>query len=224
MADYPALPKWPALLVAGEPVTADQAAEILVRTCPSYLFANDKAWLREVKSTLGIPSPGDDRETARYGSMEWEAEKFAWRALGHIGDLNHLHNNRIVSTWIGGSYGWCDWDGTIGCANYNIGKWPSVEEVRDDWAKIAAAFPYLQLRAQLMSGETCEEDAIPLIEYTVARGEVQVSEPAAQIRPPVPVPDSQIIARMVLPGGERGCTPEQLRHAVQIARVTEATP
>ena len=57
--------------------------------------------------------------------------------ISHI-ELEYLSNHRIVSSWIGGPHGWCNWEGNIGCNNYNIGKHPSCKEVYNEWIKMSA--------------------------------------------------------------------------------------
>ena len=72
------LPKWPALLVVGDRVTTDQAAEIIVRTAGYAFCTNDRAWHRQIKSVPIINdlkftalSPGGERgctiEQLKYG-------------------------------------------------------------------------------------------------------------------------------------------------------------
>lgn len=130
------LGKWPRIVVTGAPVTQEQADDIIVRTTALFpLFSNDKAWLRQVQTMFGI-DPG----------REFESGRAAARRL-HTIDLHYLENHQITSTWWGGPHGWVDWDGTVGCATWNVGKWPSADELTEDWSAIAAAFPYLDLEA-----------------------------------------------------------------------------
>lgn len=82
-----------------------------------------------------------------------------------------------MSCWIGGTHGWCDWDGTIFANSFNVGKWPTVEEVEKDWQAIAAAFPFLDLRSQLLnrgSSEAVDEGASPVVEFVVRNSRVEV--------------------------------------------------
>lgn len=142
--------KWPRLLVVGEPVTERQANEIIIRTTNwSGLFTNDKTWERGVSAVLtkfGHPGLG-------HHSTGWSDAVVAWQERIGALDLFYLNNNRIMSAWYGGPHGWCDWNGDIGCTTWNIGKWPSNLEVSEDWRAIAAAFPYLELRAQCVDDE-----------------------------------------------------------------------
>ena len=211
------LTKWPRLLVKGEPVTEQQANEILIRTCqPAYLDGNDRAWNGIVARAMGFPE-GDDYPPKAIAEdndarMAWFRERWAARdrrtaELGIIG-LEYLYNCRIASTWIGGPHGWCNWDGTIGCSTHNIGKWPSVEEVTDEWERIAAAFPYLDLTAQLVTDEGDGEIAV---EWRVQGGAAELCEPGKQIRP---VGEPSFLSVLTF-GGERGVSPQRLEVAVQ---------
>lgn len=203
---YPELPKWPGLLVVGEKVTAEQASVILVRTNLRYLFSNDKVWLREVRQIMGF-------DPDEYAKDSWRRDQNAAAALGML-DLEYLANSRIASSWIGGPHGWCDWDGTIGAASYNIGKWPSVEAVRNEWTLIAAAFSFLSLRCQILDTEIGEGGS-PVVEFTVSGGEVSVSEPGDLVTSVRDLSPAQVLAQM-LGGSERGCTAEVLRNAVAL--------
>lgn len=181
------LTKWPRLLVVGEPVTETQANEILVRTCqPAYLSSNDREFDEAVRNILGFqnewlrhgPEVGPE-ERLRQLRAVWDHNKRREEELGVI-SMEYLDNSRIASSWVGGSHGWCDWDGTIGCSTYNVGKWPTVEELTSEWAEIAQAFPYLNLRAQVVSDEG--NDTSPAAEWVVKDGWVTLlDEPAGEL-------------------------------------------
>jgi hypothetical protein len=160
---YHDLTKWPRLLVSGKTVTPAQADEILVRTCvPDYLRGNDPEWAAVVGKIMGFnlgedwpKDPEIEKDPKR--RMAWYRERWAARdarmdELGIFGG-EYLHTSRIASSYICGPHGWCDWDGRIYCDNYNIGKWPSTEEVTTEWTAIAEAFPFLDLTSQLISEE-----------------------------------------------------------------------
>lgn len=172
-----ALPKWPGLLVKGESVTKEQAEDILLRTdmhFPDFQWAgNDHNHREDLQKIVGESFEKRDGEDYKDSYERLQAFK---EKVGKI-DLSYLENDRIVSSWIGGPKGWCDWDGTIKCNNFNVGKWPSVGAVLNDWIKIAEAFPYLSLRSQLLSGVTGDEEAKPVVEFVVREGFVQIKEP-----------------------------------------------
>lgn len=202
----PDLTKWPLLLVKGEPVTEQQANEILVRTIsPWGLSVNDQDWNRTTGRILGIT-------VDKHGSHDYQSTKAVSERLGVL-DLEYLYTSRIASAWIGGPKGWCDWDGRIGCNNYNIGKWPSEESVTDDWATIAAAFPYLVLTAQLV---TDEGEGELVAEWRVQCGTVAQREPGKQIR----LMAEPSFAGFFMGGRERGVSPDRLE--VAVAQVLEA--
>ena len=161
--------KWPGMIVQGENVTEEQAAEILLRTdshLPTFKYGcNDRAFIAEVQKLFPVAKAGDDLSWSEANAQNTETYKSL--------DVYLLSNSRIMSSWIGGVHGWCDWDGRIGCNNYNIGKWPSVEDVAEEWAVIAEAFPFLDLRCQLFNGETEVE---PILMFTVKDGKVVVED------------------------------------------------
>lgn len=197
------LTKWPLLLVTGEPVTEEQANDILIRTDSWSLMTNDKSWQRQVIELTG-------HELAEHG---WGfADDRAFRREYKVLDLHYLANARIMSSWIGGPKGWCDWDGTIGTSNYNIGKWPTVEEVEEDWTAITEAFPYLDLQAQLIPEEG--EAGYAAVEWHVKDGSVEQVESTKLLRRPT---DAGFVA-LFTRGGERGVQPDRLEVALDQAR------
>jgi hypothetical protein len=228
------LPKWPAIVVVGDSVTAEQAAEIIIRT-NTYLYSNEREFVNQAKAliyglTLDDPSEYDADVKAIEKILGISAQGPGWnkiyeyreareKELGVL-DINYLSNHRICSAWIGGPHGWCDWDGTIGCHNYNIGKWPTVEEVYHEWCTIAKAFPFLELRCQLMNHEaSCEEMAEipgPVVEFRVSKGRVRMVENPCVLRK-TEFTDLDI-AGLMRPGAEIGCTLETLKDALDIVR------
>lgn len=211
--------KWPRLIVTGAPVTEQQANEILIRTCvPAYLPGNDQAWNEAVAKAMGFPA-GDDwpdrglegAERTAWFEARW-AEKDRRSAELDIIPLEYLYNSRITSSWIGGPHGWCDWDGSIGTAVYNIGKWPSTEEVTEEWAAIAAAFPFLTLDAQVIEDEG--EGAVA-DQWHVADGVAELVEPGARLA----AAEAPSLTAF-LPDWERGVGIERLRAAVAQVEAT----
>ncbi|PWI16039.1 hypothetical protein DI272_19095 [Streptomyces sp. Act143] len=206
------LTKWPRLLVTGQPVTEEQANDILIRTANLWLMhTNDREWTAIVGEVLGM-------ENGPHGFWTPDSTKAAVERLRCL-DLEWLYTSRIASSWIGGPHGWCNWDGTIGSTNYNIGKWPDVESVTEEWQQIAAAFPYLDLRAQLVTDEGSGELAA---EWTVAAGRATHREPAPGeplITEPNNLDEFDFLHRLFV-GGERGVPLPRLRAAV--AQVLES--
>lgn len=132
-------------------------------------------------------------------------------------DLYYLNNHQILSSWIGGPHGWCDWNGNINSSNYNIGKWPSVEDVYNEWVKIAEAFPFLDLRAQLYSGETSDHESEPLVEFTLKHGKVEMSIPSEPLDLPY-FDMSSMFSRFNNRHSERGCSIETFKTALDHVR------
>lgn len=215
--------KWPRLIVVPESghemVTREQANEILVRTNSPHLFSNDKVWERAVGEVLGHPHLDNRMGPEPGAAMAWiEAEREWMAGLGML-ELHYLVNSRIVSAWIGGPHGWCDWDGNLGCSTWNIGKWPEVEEVTEDWEKIAAAFPYLDLHAQCVANEGEGEVAA---QWRVTGGRAALVEPIEQFTARE-LGEADFLFRMI-GGGERGVSLERLREAAaQLKREGRAT-
>jgi hypothetical protein len=228
-----ALPKWPALIVRGEKITTDQAAEIIIRTT-DHLSCNSSEFVNACQSLIydvQIPTEKIDRYDAvtesimeKIGADEkdweslWKYKENKHKELGILEDLFYLGNERICSSWIGGPHGWCDWDGTIGCSNYNIGKWPTVQEVYEGWQLIAKAFPYLNLRCQLANHGASETDGItdprPLVEFIVKDGKVKMIIPKNYITVPEFGPFINIGDR----GSEIGCTLDQFFNALTMVK------
>jgi len=190
------LTKWPRLIVVGEPVTQEQANEILIRTQSAYLSTNDTQFAKQVTGVFGCVNVNSSF-----------LEEATTVALGILG-LEYLNNSRIVSCWIGGPHGWCDWNGHIGTSNYNIGKWPSLEEVHEEWATIAAAFPYLRLRAQLIGDEG---EGQVVAQWEIAAGMATSIE--LEPTPLAPLEPANYLS-ILAPLGERGVSLERLRRAV----------
>lgn len=225
------LPKWPALLVVGKPVTREQSMEIILRTDDLYFSSNDRSFnklLNEYFYDIEVTDEsysGENKAIAKKLNIEEKEYKLIWdykeQKNSEIKSLNlgYLQNSRIVSSWIGGAHGWCDWDGNIGTSNYNIGKWPSVEEVYNDWVQIAEAFPFLELTCQLQNGEAGDDDviAVPVIEYRIKDGKVEMFNPTELITESK-FGDEDMIRRFSDPYSERGCTIQMFKEAVDYVK------
>lgn len=183
------LPKWPALIVHGERVTKLQAAEILFRTNGLDFWSNSKRLENELRAIFGLVPESDFadipfQERLEMSRREWTAIADLEEKYGML-NLEYLRNSRIVSAFIGGPHGWVDWDGVVFTNSYNIGKWPDVTTVAAEWGQIAEAFPYLDLTAQLCSGETSEPNSRPVVEFIVKEGQVTVQPPTKTLSPTV---------------------------------------
>jgi hypothetical protein len=172
------LPKWPQMVVTGKTVTETQAKEIIRRTdrfFSGFSGGNNHKWQERIRKVFGMPDApmGYDVETYR--------KQYAWlrdfhERWGYI-DTNYVDNSWISCAFIYGAHGWMHPDGKIGFSD-NVGKWPSVEEVVDDWKKIAEAFPFLDIGVTLMSEESCiEEGKVPLVSISIKDGNVSLVDP-----------------------------------------------
>jgi len=189
------LPKWPQMIVSGVSVTPEQAKEIIRRTdnfFTSGYGGNDHEYDFGVKILLGMPvyQRNDgycrNRETARkYGiDLPVQPEKYMevieaeikWREEWGCLHTNYVRNAWVSSSFIFGPHGWCHPDGQIGYID-NVGKWPSVEEILEDWKLLAAAFPFLDIAVTLMDGEESENGKNPVVGIRVENGEAVLVEP-----------------------------------------------
>jgi hypothetical protein len=232
------LPKWPAMVVVGKDVTLNQAKEILIRTDSFYLSGNDREFELELKNymyninidkSIGVWNVEDkaiakvlgiDPEDKMSWSKTWDYKELKQKEVGYI-SLGYLNNSRIISSWVGGPHGWCNWDGKIQCGNYNIGKWPSAEDVYQEWKSIAEAFPFLELKCQLFNGEASEEfedgsSPKPVVQFNIKNGKVRVYKPKkALVQPDFA---DGFMKGIFTQGRERGCTLEDFKEAVDFCR------
>lgn len=207
------LTKWPRLLVVGDPITRQQASEVLLRTTDwltySLGYGNDGRWARVVDGmAAAYGKPARDHDAPR--PQGFGLDFAVWQEEKGILDLGYLHNEMINSSWVGGPHGWCDWDGNIGASTWNIGKWPSTEEVTSDWEDIARAFPFLNLHAQLIGDEG--EGAL-VGTWAVRGGLAALVEPVGLIAEPT----DHAPIEWWLTGSGRGVTVERLREAMEHA-------
>jgi hypothetical protein len=185
------LPKWPQMLVTGQPVTVDQAKDIIFRT--DFFFTD------ECKYSGGNCKEFNDayREAALLNKLrdscgdKWSVLSPVLQKLrAHlqcVDDLEYIHNSFGSSAFVFGAHGWCRPDGTISF-NYNVGKWPSVESIYDEWCRVATTFPYLDLHVTLMSDEWCEDVSTPLVNIRVLDGAAVLQNPDSSVHTVKPVP------------------------------------
>jgi len=139
------------MVVVGDKISPDQAAEIIFRTSDLEFTCNDNIWRKQLHTELGVLPEKDS--SGWYLTDQKKLEEIQ-KSLGIL-ELKYLHNEQIASSNIYGPYGWCSWDGTIGC-DHNIGSWPSVKNLFKEWKIIASTWPFLKLRCQLWSDEEDE--------------------------------------------------------------------
>lgn len=183
------LPKWPQMLVTGASVTKEQALEIIRRTDSFFSFphGNDHAYVEEAINLVGFPpkpvhprkadlTPEAEEKFISDLNRYWEAVS-CWKADWGYLETQYVRNDWISSCFISGPHGWCHPDGTIGFAD-NVGKWPSVEEIKNDWEILAKAFPFLEVEITLMNKESCEEDSQPVVSMVIRNEEITLVDPA----------------------------------------------
>lgn len=177
------LPKWPALIVTGKPITKDQARDVIRVTDDTFVYANgdlDSASYSLMANRLIIPLrpqwvydslllSRDSRFERQLRMEEYEAQaiwSYQWGSL-KIGELR----NHIISY----GYGWCRPNGYIGLID-NIGKWPKIRSIYEDLISIASTFPYLSMGVTIMSASRTEGGS-PVVSMRVKEGTVTLVDP-----------------------------------------------
>lgn len=180
--------KWPQMIVTGTPVTMEQAKDIIRRTddffvdFSKYAGGNNHNWNEWAGSVLH--KHHFDNSGSKWKTKQQELYKAEEEFKTHWG---HVYTEYVNNTWascafIGGPHGWCHPDGRMVFTD-NVGKWPSFEEVVDDWKKLLEAFPYINVGVTLFNGESSEQQAEPIcslkvgdnkIEYTMNHNRVHV--------------------------------------------------
>ena len=165
------LPKWPQMLVSGKQVTVEQAEDIIFKT---------DAFLTDPDEYSGGNFHSFNSEYRKQAGLEAYREKFEWDTRPLHDNLKVVHTEYVNNSWgsscfVYGPHGWCRPDGVIE-HHYNVGKWPSVEDVYTDWLKVATAFPFLDLHVTLMDDEYCEDNVKPIVNMHVCGGTVTLSQ------------------------------------------------
>jgi len=178
------LAKWSQMIVTGKPVTPEQAKEIIFLTDsfltdPSdYAGGNASQFNRWYRSQSGLDRLNIEQkypEGHTYQVTDWVKYQSLLDALGVI-RTSYVTNDWASCCFIGGPHGWCHPNGTISFFD-NVGKWPSLTEIYEDWAAIAGRFPYLDLNVTLMNAENVEDHAAPVINFRVVGGLVTPQSP-----------------------------------------------
>lgn len=214
------LPKWAAVVIEGQEVTTEEAAQIIVRTTDFFnLHSNDREFEKDVHELAGLGRITSldvfDDPLNHQRKMEEFYEKHG------ILELEFLHNYRVMSANVCGPHGWCDWEGNIGCDDHNLGKWPNTEILLNEWGSIAQAFPFLNLTCQVFSGESGDENIKPLVEYEIRDGFAKMTEPISKMEPKEcdfakTIPSLITRATGGSTNWERGCTIPQLQEALSL--------
>jgi hypothetical protein len=169
-----ALPKWSQLFVTGKSVTVEQAKEIIFRTdsflTETYEHAggNCREFNEEYRRLAGLDRY---RDSHQHG---WALKKEVCKRIGFV-ETSYVTNDWASCCFIWGGHGWCSPQGGIHYVD-NVGKWPSVCEVYEDWKVIAHAFPFLELTATLMDGEDVDRNTRPVVNIVVKEGGAELQE------------------------------------------------
>lgn len=170
------LPKWPQLLLSGNPISRECALEIIRRTdmffgCPEY-SGNNKAFCMKAIELLKYPLL--DREAMPEERRGHYEKTEAWRKAWGIVDTSYMTNSWISSSFVGGPHGWCSPQGRLHFV-HNVGKWPDIKDVLADLRVLADAFPILHMDAVLMNEEACEDGPkCPVVGFLVRGTEVEL--------------------------------------------------
>jgi hypothetical protein len=154
------------MIVSGVPVTVEQALEIIRRTDnffqhPGYL-GNDRKFNERLMARFRIPG-------------SWEARE-GWSTDWGVIQTEYVTNSWIACAYIYGPHGWCHPDGVIGFVD-NVGKWPTVKDILEEWTLLAEAFPFLDVGVTLMDREHCEDGGVPLVSIRVLYGTCTLVDP-----------------------------------------------
>lgn len=228
MSDYNVHPleivdlgKWPSLVVTGERISERAANEVIIRTTAlEFLEVNDSEWNDLVMDAFGLSRRRDQH------NQSWQEDLARLTAQEHelrTLPLQYLHNSRVSSAYIGGPHGWCNWDGTIGCAGYSIGKWPDGLTIQRDLKAITTAFPYLNMTVQVVhENDVTEDEPHASITWYVHGDEIEydVSSRQPLVTPVELLSGPAMMNRFFSPGGERGAPIERIREAIAQVRTT----
>lgn len=183
------LPKWSLMYVLGQPITREQAGEVILR-CSGLDFSctNDYHFFAQLLQAMGLKiNPFGASYEMCHEALHGHLKEGEWvdnlgelrKELQVLDGIEYLSlSGRALSSFIYGPHGWLHWDGNVFTNHYNLGKWPSVESIRAEWRIIAKAFPFLNLNCVLMSGEGYESESIvPVVEYVINDGKVRTIVP-----------------------------------------------
>lgn len=170
------LPKWPQMIVTGKTVTIEQAKDIIFKT-DDFLTSNFKF------------SGGNNREfndwyrnisgLSQLDDMDWKVSTAIREAVGHI-ETEYVNNSWASCAFIFGPHGWCHPSGKIEFSD-NVGKWPTINDILDEWTRLAEAFPYIDLNVTLMDGEDSEDESNPVVNIKVKDGIAELQEPDLEV-------------------------------------------
>lgn len=169
------LNKWVQLVVNGKSITEEQALEIIRRTDSAFyggeMYGNNHSFIEKADKILKRPKCNLDNFNEYIKQIEeWQNK---WNL---VKNLEYLKNNWVSCSWIGGCYGWCHPDGTIGFCN-NIGKYPKVENIYNELCILGKEFPFLELECTITDREESEEGIQSLVTLILKDGQVNIVDP-----------------------------------------------
>lgn len=167
------LPKWPKMYVTGVSISPLQAMEIIRRT-DSFFYGydgNNKELNELVQEMVSLPTINSYKNYEDYDS-----DKEKWEKNWGLIHCYYVENGWISNCFILGAHGWCHPNGKIGYST-NVGKWPDIKDIYQEWTLIAETFPYLELGITLYDGEWSEEDIKPVVSMKVKNGKVNLIDP-----------------------------------------------
>jgi len=143
------LPKWTRMLVVGENITEKQALEIIRRTDKFFDMQNGGG-SKEIEDFFFI------------SNLKTYEDYLNWNRLWGTLNLEFCKNDYIFTDY---PSGWCSPSGKI-CSLNLLDRYPTVEEIYNEWRSISEEFNYLNLKVTLLSEEN------PLINLKISKGEV----------------------------------------------------
>lgn len=185
------LSKWPQMLVTGKSVSVEQAKDIILHTdyqligsIGSEWMGNDHSFAKMFREITGFNTlvPIENRFNPMHDTSDvWTRER-RFDLRDAVRDVEskldfvttqYVHNSWVACSFINGPHGWCHPDGKIQYID-NVGKWPTVEDILDDWKKISTRWNFLDIWATLMSGEESEDDVTPLVTFHINGDEIKI--------------------------------------------------
>lgn len=206
------LPKWPQLIVTGKSVSKDRALEIIRRTDVFFrhgIGGNNSEFNEWVINTVNFPEL-DDYKYKNDDDFNSAFDAYTDALNTWHDNWNYVTTEYVANSWIscselGGPCGFMHQDGQIGY-DRNIGKWPSVEEVFNDFKVIAEAFPDLDMEATIMNGEECEYPTRALVSFKIKDGKATLVDPEVidvhEGRKPAPLYKLSIMQQLMNPNSE----------------------
>lgn len=179
------LPKWPQLIIVGEDIPVEIAKEIIFRTddfltdASDYSGGNAKDFNKLYRAKSGLHLFNDEVEGKSFQRTNYDKQERLREILDFV-HLGYVYNRWASSAFAYGPTGFCSPEGKI-LFTHNIGKYPSTEEVYNDFVEIAKAFPMLDMKAALYDLESCQdedENGNPkqfLVGFIIKNGEVTIT-------------------------------------------------